>query len=390
MDDTWWVQPGQLNSEQKHAVNDLTDTDSYFVSGPPGSGKTNLLVLRAKYLTRSANKNLLLLVFNRTLEEFIASCPAAYRLPREQIRTSQRFFSRLIYEHGGTPSKSHQFNDARHENCKILTHLLNKENSHFQYDVLLLDEAQDFIKEEIDLFFRLAKVVFAAGDFRQSIYSAADGLVELQARAQPVALTLHYRNGHEICRLADHIGCTWDQYIPLFPTSQYDEKQYKSSVVPTKCQSAAQQSELLLASLDTQLAAYPGQLIGVIAPTNEELNAILPVLRKSRHSRHLMQQSSNQDGSRHLVFEASRKVCVTTLHGAKGLEFRAANIINAERIQAHRESQKRASYTAITRAKTGLRIFSCNTMPDYLRAACQKMSTPQPAITVESLFEDDE
>ena len=45
MTDTWWVKQGQLDPHQKKVFT-LSISDDHLVKGPPGSGKTNLLLLR--------------------------------------------------------------------------------------------------------------------------------------------------------------------------------------------------------------------------------------------------------------------------------------------------------------------------------------------------------
>jgi superfamily I DNA/RNA helicase len=47
--DSWWRELGDLNDEQRNVIK-LPAEGSFLVNGPPGSGKTNLLLLRANYL----------------------------------------------------------------------------------------------------------------------------------------------------------------------------------------------------------------------------------------------------------------------------------------------------------------------------------------------------
>ena len=49
MKDTWWIKPEQLDPAQREVIG-LSRKQSHLVLGPPGSGKTNLLLLRAKHL----------------------------------------------------------------------------------------------------------------------------------------------------------------------------------------------------------------------------------------------------------------------------------------------------------------------------------------------------
>ena len=72
MNETWWVKQEQLDEGQK-AVIDLPLDQSHLMVGRPGSGKTNLLLLRGSQLVRSNKPNVLILTFTRTLREFVAS-----------------------------------------------------------------------------------------------------------------------------------------------------------------------------------------------------------------------------------------------------------------------------------------------------------------------------
>jgi predicted AAA+ superfamily ATPase len=49
MESSWWKDISQLDEEQKKVIS-LDDDADHLVIGPPGCGKTNLLLLRASYL----------------------------------------------------------------------------------------------------------------------------------------------------------------------------------------------------------------------------------------------------------------------------------------------------------------------------------------------------
>jgi len=46
MNGAWWVGSSELDSDQRTIIS-LPPDNSVLVTGPPGSGKTNLLLLRA-------------------------------------------------------------------------------------------------------------------------------------------------------------------------------------------------------------------------------------------------------------------------------------------------------------------------------------------------------
>lgn len=72
MSETWWVGQDELDDDQQRVIA-LSESGSYFVTGPPGSGKTNLLLLRANCLYLSGLRNINVVTFTRSLKEFIAS-----------------------------------------------------------------------------------------------------------------------------------------------------------------------------------------------------------------------------------------------------------------------------------------------------------------------------
>src|ERR1700730_18454828 len=89
------------------------------------------------------------------------------------------------------------------------------------------------------------------------------------------------------------------------------------------------------------------------------------------------------DRDRPSFTEVLRRVCalrrekaliVTTVHGAKGLEFRALHLLGMDRIVKF-PSQKRMSYTAVTRCKTSLRIYHKSGLPGYLEKGLAAIET---------------
>lgn len=61
MNGSWWVGENELKEEQKTAVTAIPVDDSYLIVGSPGSGKTNVLLLRSKYLRAKGKTEFVLL-----------------------------------------------------------------------------------------------------------------------------------------------------------------------------------------------------------------------------------------------------------------------------------------------------------------------------------------
>jgi superfamily I DNA/RNA helicase len=377
----WWIDPSELDDEQRGALT-LPEDESHLVTGPPGSGKTNLLVLRATQLVRGGTPNIRLLVFNRTLEEFIANNPTPYALPRGNIKTLLRWEMELINQFGGTPSASAKFETSRAENCGILTSLCQTQRIHNIHDVILLDESQDYLDEEIELIFHLGKTVFAAGDDRQSIYSHKNPLPLLEKRCKRHHLSFHYRNGKKICELADEIGKHWEDYVLLCNHSQYNERNNPSKVAPVHCADINDQGKQIINSLRTQLTAFPGEMLGVICPLRKDLKAIRASFTGTDLESQLVYQNSDEG---YVPFNPDTRICLCTVHGAKGLEFRAAHLAGTDGLSKFRDRQRRMAYTAVTRAKTSLSIYDSGKLPAYVEGALAAIA-PRSKPKLEDLF----
>ena len=110
--ETWWREISDLDNDQRQVIG-LPPVGSYLVKGPPGSGKTNLLLLRANYLTNTQHSNLAIVVFNRTLREFIRAGSNHYNFDTNRVVTIRQFFSGLLSEAGVSDSENGTFNEIR-------------------------------------------------------------------------------------------------------------------------------------------------------------------------------------------------------------------------------------------------------------------------------------
>lgn len=367
MNSTWWVDPEQLDEDQKEVVK-LGSDGSFLILGPPGSGKTNLLVLRANYMILAGLPNVLILTYTRVLREFLVAGAVGYSFPADKIQTFHSWARALLEENGIQHERDDNFDADKEKLQEELDALVHEKKLTNMYDVILLDEAHDYSEKQIELFFTLAKNVFAVGDSRQQIY---DNYGTLEAIGQLVDetkyLRYHYRNGTKICGLADGITGLSGGHQPLLPTSNYDEGAIPSSVNHTKCQDLDEQCERMIADLATQMEAYPDEMLGVICPLREDLARIKTVLQESPLAAQCIFQDA--DTGYGAFDPTNRPICVSTLHAAKGLEFRALHILACETLKRFRRRQRNMAYTGVTRAKTSLTLYYSDGLPGYLESA---------------------
>jgi len=271
MDDTWWRKPEQLDEDQRKIVSLPIDGD-YLVIGPPGSGKTNLLLLRASFLVRSGYANIAVLTFTRVLREFLAAGAANYPFEPERILTFRSWGADLLRAHGEAVPKG-TFNEMRAGMILALKSLASNVGEKARFDCVLVDEVQDYQVEEIEVMRSLADRLFVVGDNNQRIYEASGAIAKAEEYCGiSKELKFHYRNGMAICRLADGIMNSADE--SMLGTCNYDEAHYPSTVVRHKGKTLEEQVALAIPQITTQLQAYPDEWIGVLAPQKDDVSFI--------------------------------------------------------------------------------------------------------------------
>jgi superfamily I DNA/RNA helicase len=385
MDDTWWVKQGQLDEHQKKIFT-LSVKKDHLVKGPPGSGKTNLLLLRAKQLIGSNIPNVIVVVFTRTLQEFIKSGAPNYGIPASKILTFKKLAMDLLYRVGASVNLPSNFETARELLVEALRAQIDCRRLKQEYSCVLLDEAQDFLPGEIEVLRTLGDRFFGVADSRQKIYKGPDSVKQLEKAMNTVKLPFHYRNGHKICTVADGLAKEPTGEPTLLETSKYPEAKLESTVDPLPFSTLDEQCSELIVRLDSQLKAYPGQLIGVVCPRGEDLVKVVERLRNSSFAGQLMVQTSEEG---YEIFDPQKSICACKLHSAKGLEFRALNILAAEGLKKF-PMQRELAFMGVTRAKTSLCIYHCADLPSYLEEALSKLIPAAAVVGIDALLESDE
>lgn len=367
MNETWWVNESDLDDDQKKVIA-LGPDGRHLITGPPGSGKTNMLILRANYLSASGRPNLLILVFTRTLREFLVSGASRYSFPRNKVQTYNSWARRLLGEHGIDVPEFENFDKDRENLLNGLNKLINEECINDQYyDAILLDEAHDYLLEEIQVIKQFSRNLFAVADLRQQIYRRdSKGVEFLKSISKTIELRYHYRNGVKICQLADGIMKGRDLYSQLEPTCHYDEALRPSSVKHFRFSKIDEQCKRVVEELETQVTAYPGELLGVICPGHKELELIKANLLNSSVGDFCIFQDS---ASGYLPFDSEHPICVSTVHSAKGLEFRALHILACETFHGFPKNNRNLTFTGVTRAKTSLSLYYSGNLYGYLESA---------------------
>jgi DNA helicase IV len=332
-----------------------------------------LLLLIANHLTLLNRKNIMVVVFTRTLQDFIRSGSTHYDFNAQKIMTHRRWQQQFLFDNDvRVKPPSEKFEEQRDFYTDQICSIIEKKNFEDIYEAILLDEVQDYTPDEIKIFHRLGKTVFLTGDSRQQIYAGSDSiqtaknLVQLESK-----LNYHYRIGKNICLFADALAKDSSQYEPLINSSKYDENARPSTVENQKCSGTADESACIIKRLDIQMKAYPHERLAVISPTREGLEDLLEPIKKS----HLADMLSVQADGEVISFSPETPIIACTIHAAKGLEFRAVHVASCELL--HKFGLNRNMiYTASTRAKTSLSLYYSDSIHAYLEQALCVLEPP--------------
>ena len=381
MNETWWVSENSLDAQQKSVIA-LDLQGNFLILGPPGCGKTNLLLLRAKYLTLAGQPNIKIVLFTRALREFIASGATKYGFTSKDVVTSHTFWAELLVQYGVPLPQEQDFGAKRRALVDRVMRLVNDQDLSELYQTILLDEAHDFLPEEVELFSRLGRRIFAVADRRQKIYSGEAPFSILEQIAdKTIVLHHHYRNGFNICRFADLLGKDRTSFEEISPSSNYDEQARPSAVITHSCQSLEEEIDLVLQSLDDQMKAYPNELIGIISPSK---GAVDRVWQRVSSSKYFDISSHHGDGDV-LSFDPTTRICISTLHTAKGLEYRALHVVSCENFR-RRPLPRSLAFTAVTRAKTSLDLYYSGELMGFLEEAMSELQPTSRLPSLEDIF----
>lgn len=379
MNNNWWRGTEQMDEKQNEFVF-MDKSGKHCLEGPPGSGKTNLLLLRAQYIAGGGEKNVLVLTFTKTLRNFIRSGIGRKGLiSPEQIQTYHSWAGKHVMDYLGfrPDTKKAAFDDAtriklleqvREANAKLPSKKL--------YDAIFVDEVQDLTVEELDVLLCLSDKVCICGDTRQGIYQK-DGLnIAAKLALKKHSLTKHFRIGHKIANVADKLLPVDEGELSLEGSSNYIAAEMgkataKMHPLPSRDAQFAKMIELIRVQLD----AYNEDTIGIFCGKTDTLTEI----RKRFDSTELASEIVVHGVDENPNFVSSARIHAMTIHSSKGTEFRSVHIYGAEELATAGLRRTRLAYTAVTRAKTSLNAYRTGPTTPNLESAFAEPTDVAPA-----------
>lgn len=355
MDTSWWRSQEDLDDDQKNFIL-LPSEGRLMLEGPPGSGKTNLLLLRAQFIAGKGEKNVLVISFTNSLADFMRSgVDGKGLISGDQVRTFHSWASEHIRQYLGVRliAKGAKFDDeARARAIDLLREANKKIPTPKLYDGIFVDEAQDFSADELSCLLALSDKICVCGDVKQGIYGQ-DGLsIAEKMGLSRHTLHRHYRIGQRIAQVADKLLPPANGDESLEATANYNPKlQGASTARMHPCEDRDDQFQRMSDLIEVQLDAFKGDSIGVFCGKWE---TALEVMERFKGTK--FEGIACLHGTDGASFGGDKLIHVMTMHSSKGTEFRAVHLFGTEELKFPL-NKRQLAFTAVTRAKTALNAY---------------------------------
>lgn len=293
-----------LDPTQKAVVRYEPYDAPMFVNGPPGSGKTHVAILRLQVLLNNGYTNVLFLLYNHSMYGFLRTVFRKMGLNTNvEINTKDIFFSDLAGRKGHRSSYSSDYNTSYNQKLQFLLNCSFSEH----YDVIVIDECQDFSETEMSVLKKLTSKIIAVGDMDQAVYQVYPS--SYLRNLPSCKLKTIYRFGRKIAQIAQPFSKSGESLAEKVSiANDTDVFRVKASFDSDAYQKIARIVES---------KKYTDQTIAILSLTNEQLRNLQAGLR-SNNIQCFYAQSNRE--FRDYDFDSGKPVLITPF-SSKGMEF---------------------------------------------------------------------
>lgn len=329
---------------------DRTLDRSLVVSGCAGSGKSVIALQKAKRIQAEKGRDYTVIVFTKALKDYMQA-------GRQELGLNDAFYYHWDWKNRRGMPKA---------------------------DYVIVDEAQDFTREEIQEFINSArKNIFFFGDTAQSIYGGLKTTLSMREigsmlpNADAVPLYFNYRLPKPIAKVTQtYIGVGVDPYR---------ERTYKST-------ETQKPHFIRYTSVEDQIKAIARIIkvrnltdVGILVSHNESIPMTSQLLNEHGIN-HEVRYNDKQDYHNNvdtLNFNSTNPKLMT-YHSAKGLQFETVFLPFVE--SADSDDLKKALYVAMTRTYRNLYVLYSNySMPSPLSSVPSDLYISSETETIEEL-----
>lgn len=344
----WLVPREDLTIEQLRAVN-LKTNEHKVILGGPGSGKTLVLLHRARHLldeTGVDESRFRIFVFTKVLKEYITSALADLDLPDDcTINFDAWCYSFYRNNIATAIPKNDRTPDFKAIRENIYAFIRKQSNFKPLYDYVMVDEGQDLDEAAYNILTSISDHITVCMDNNQQLYSNGSSENEV---FKLLGTTMKSANLLEAYRCSPYIIKLAATMLPEADRSPFESQ--------ARTRTTDIQTPLLYMAQDWQ--DEQKNLIEV-AKTRIMRNDSLAVLLPNNRMVHGYAQAFIDAGievetSKNLSF-ANDKPKILTYHGAKGLTFASIlmpRLVNYSFHNFNDDSIRRQIFVGITRAQS--------------------------------------
>jgi len=299
-----------LSSAQKAIVEEATGTNnSFFVEGPPGSGKTLISLHIVKSMIGHEIVNPLVLIYNNSLLGYLKASFEALGIKGVTIKTKDSFFWELKRKYQILVDENADFNTKRNQILKGLQSI----NLDLNYSVIILDEIQDFYEDEWLVLKKIGKKFIFLGDFEQKIYNGDLNKTTITTFSIPKVLKTVFRFGSKIAKFVEQFS----------KSKKILETEREDTIIPLiqECANKTEEHQEILEIINAR--KNDGKRIAIISIGKDRLQEINNFLNeKGIEHFHAPDPNSFKDYD----FSSNKMVLITSA-SAKGLEFSTVIVV---------------------------------------------------------------
>jgi hypothetical protein len=332
----------RLNEQQSDAAL-VENADVLRVSGPPGSGKTLVLVARARWMaSQHSSWRIVIVCFNKGLVPYISNMVVDH--PSIEVMTFNRF--------GGQSGARFSYND---EAAAAKAYARAKLAGIGPVcDALFIDEWQDFCPSWIDFCFDVVRDgcggISLAGDAAQAIYQHSEPARSLIGKnVVNVTLTRPYRSTRQILQFTQALHLD-------FATSGMEDAPDGEPVDLVYADDWNAQADAAVWEVEKILSQgqWPASQVAVLATRKSLVSRIEDRLNSKEID---FSMSTVEDVG--AESDPSGHILLSTVHAAKGLEFGVVILVGLDAIERKESDpdngqKMRIGYVGPTRARDRL------------------------------------
>lgn len=363
---SWLIPPSELTPDQQRAVM-LDPEHHHAIVGGPGSGKTQVLLHRARYLCDSRDVDpdrFRIFVYTNVLKGYIRSALGDLTLPEENVLTFDHW-CRLYYQRHVNNRLPWDAVERRPDfpaiRQSVINHAQNGHSSLPIFDFILVDEGQDLEEEVFSFLAKISRHVTVCIDNKQQIYdngsTEAGILYKLGIRRSNITFTEAFR----VCPYVVEVAAAFIS-DPLererFKNQTRQEQTERQTPLVYFARNFEDEKQMLYNMVRERL--LKNERIGILVPQNRQAFGLAKGLSEVGIEVEVPERAGKNTMPTHDF--ASSRPKIMAYHSAKGLTFDSVfmpRLVAGSFNRTRPDVLERLLFMAITRA-TKWCYFSTN------------------------------